>query len=61
MLLTRTSCKITHTNGYCGAWPEWAVSVSVLPLTVIVSKEHIYGKCFNIKTILSFVSFLLID
>ena len=26
---TRTSChKITHTNGYYGAWPGWAVSVS---------------------------------
>ena len=31
---TRTSCrKITHTNGYYGAWPGWAVSVSVFPLT----------------------------
>ena len=33
VFLTRTSChKTTHTNGYYGAWPEWAVSVSVLPL-----------------------------
>ena len=32
--LTRTSChKTTHVNGYCGAWPGWAVSTSVLPLT----------------------------
>ena len=32
--LTRTSChKTTHANGYYGAWPEWAVSISVLPLT----------------------------
>ena len=31
----RTSyCKITHTNGYYGAWPRWAISVSVFPLTV---------------------------
>ena len=31
--LTRTSCpKTTHANGYYGAWAEWAVSVSVLPL-----------------------------
>ena len=22
---------ITHANGYCGAWPGWAVSVSVSP------------------------------
>ena len=35
VLLTRTSCrKTTHANGYNGAWPGWAVSVSVLPLTV---------------------------
>ena len=34
MFLTRTSChKATHANGYCGAWPGWAVSISVLPLT----------------------------
>jgi len=30
------SChKTTHANGYYGAWPGWAVSVSVLPLTVL--------------------------
>ena len=34
MFLTRTSCrKTTHANGYYGAWPGWAVSISVLPLT----------------------------
>ena len=34
VLLTGTSChKTTHANGYYGAWPGWAVSVSVLPLT----------------------------
>ena len=33
MFLSRTSChKTTHANGYYGAWPGWAVSVSVLPL-----------------------------
>ena len=33
VFLTRTSChKTTHANGYYGAWPGWAVSVSVLPL-----------------------------
>ena len=26
--------KTTHANGYYGAWPGWAVSISVLPLTV---------------------------
>ena len=30
----RTSChKTTRANGYYGAWPGWAVSISVLPLT----------------------------
>ena len=34
VFLTKTSChKTTHANGYYGAWPGWAVSVSVLPLT----------------------------
>ena len=34
LFLTRTSChKTTHANGYYCAWPGWAVSVSVLPLT----------------------------
>ena len=32
---TRTSCcKITHANSYYGAWPGWAISVSMLPLTM---------------------------
>ena len=35
VFLTRTSChKTTHANGYYGAWPGWAVLISVLPLTV---------------------------
>ena len=35
VFLTRTSCrKITHANGYYGAWPGWVASVSVCPLTV---------------------------
>ena len=37
MFLTRTSClKTTHANSYYGAWPGWAVSISVLPLTLAV-------------------------
>ena len=28
---------IKHANGYYGAWSGWAVSVSVLPLTVVLS------------------------
>ena len=35
LCLIRISChKIIDANGYYGAWPGWAVSVSVLPLTV---------------------------
>jgi len=33
VFLTRISYKTTHANGYYGAWPGGAVSVSVLPLT----------------------------
>ena len=34
LFLTRTSChKTTHENGYYGAWPGRAVSISELPLT----------------------------
>ena len=32
--LIRISChKTTHANSYYGAWPGWAVSITVLPLT----------------------------
>ena len=42
VFLTRTSCyKITHVNGYYGAWPGWAVSVSVLPLTFMLSSYSV--------------------
>ena len=35
VFLIRISChKTTHVNGYHGAWPGWAVSISVLPLTI---------------------------
>ena len=35
IFLTRISChKTTHANGDYGTWPGWAVSISVLPLTV---------------------------
>ena len=34
VFLIRTSCRKTIlANGYYGAWPGWAVSISVLPLT----------------------------
>ena len=37
VFLIRISChKTTHANGYYGAWPGWAVSISVLPLTVLL-------------------------
>ena len=35
VFLIRISChKTTHANGYYGAWPGWAVSISMLPLTL---------------------------
>ena len=46
VFLTRTSChKTTHANGYNGAWPGWAVSVSVLRLTTS-SWETSYSRYF---------------
>ena len=34
VFLIRISChKTPHAAGYYGAWPGWAVSISVLPLT----------------------------
>ena len=46
VLVTRTSChKTTHTNGYYGAWPGQAVSVSVLLLTT-APWEISYSRCF---------------
>ena len=39
VFLIRISChKTTHANGYYGAWPGWAVSISVLPLTVLLKQ-----------------------
>ena len=53
MFLIRISCrKTTHANCYYGAWPGWAVSISVLPPTtrhiVIFKKKkktdpHLWG------------------
>ena len=41
VFLIRISChKTTHANGYYGAWPGWAVSISVLPLTFSLSDRH---------------------
>ena len=40
MFLSRISCrKITHANGYYGAWPGLAVSINVLPLTVTEERD----------------------
>ena len=37
IFLIRISChKTTYANGYYGAWPGWAVSISVLPLTKLL-------------------------
>ena len=35
VFLIRISCqKTAHANDYYGAWPGWALSISVLPLTI---------------------------
>ena len=34
-----SSHKTTHANGYYGAWPGWAVSISVLPLTLLAVRQ----------------------
>ena len=40
IFLIRISChKTTHANGYYGAWPGWAVSISVLPLTQLLGLD----------------------
>ena len=42
VFLIRISCyKTTHANGYYGAWPGWAVSISVLPLTTPPLRDSI--------------------
>ena len=39
----RISChKTTHANGSYGAWPGWAVSISVLPLTLLPFRVTFY-------------------
>ena len=46
VFLTRTSCpKTTHANGYYGAWPGWAVSIGVCPLTIIYMFQ-----CYSLKS-----------
>ena len=42
VFLIRISCqKTTHANSYYGAWPGWAVSISVLPLTYLLIKRKL--------------------
>jgi len=53
VFLTRTSCyKMTRANSYYGAWPGWAVSINVLPLTTLVRWQYLV--LFSI-----FISFML--
>ena len=43
VFLVRISCyKTTHANGYSGAWPGWAVSISVLPLTLGLHWDFVF-------------------
>ena len=63
--LPRPHVVTTHANGYYGAWPGWAISVSVLPLTIWF-KENIkfdikswYTKPADLSSILSTYDLLL--
>ena len=52
LFLTRPSCpKTTHANSYYGAWPGWAVSISVLPLTLLdfwwIQESFSPGTCYG--------------
>ena len=48
LFLIRISChKTTHANGYYGAWPEWAVSISVFPLTTMQNTSSITESCIG--------------
>ena len=42
IFLISISCHKTHANSYYGAWPGWAVSVNVLPLTIVSHICHAY-------------------
>ena len=48
VFLIRISChKTTHANSYYGAWPGWAVSVSVLPLAILLFHSTWHPICFS--------------
>ena len=55
--LPRPHVITTHANGYYGAWPGWAVSVSVLPLTAGQLKEEA-GPCPDRRQETTYSSFL---
>ena len=53
VFLIRISChKTAHANGYYGAWPGWAVSVTVLPLT---QPSHPLSSPFPLALSLSYI------
>ena len=65
VFLIRISChKTTHADGYYGAWPGWAVSISVLPLTVATGMAFgpwlRFGRAVLQKVLLSFFSFSIL-
>ena len=66
--LIRISChKTTHANSYYGAWPGWAVSISVLPLTersvgrIITTVFHLILACglLTVQSLRKFKNFKL--
>ena len=49
IFLIRISChKTTHANGYYDAWPGWAVSISVLPLTWLLWLQEDRGQILKL-------------
>jgi len=64
VFLIRISChKTTHANSYYGTWPGWAVSISVLPLTVafvLLNVHLLYFSLYQRLLLPSCASLLLI-
>ena len=57
VFLTSTSChKTTHANGYYGAWPGWAVAVSVLPLKPVISRYVKYENLNHVFQVPFFIN-----
>ena len=57
MFLTRTSChETTHANSYYGACPGWAVSVSMLLLTVAARGGYSLAAVHGLLIVVAFLA-----